>query len=111
MPKKWEYWVYPDLRRFDESEQTEALRKAKKYPWDGFEIMGITISIALVVYLTRYSSAGLGPSERVVAAFLNLLVFVVPLVLVSSAPFFIRRVRRGLAAQLKERETSTPEER
>ena len=111
MPKKWQYRIYPDLQRFAPAEQDDALRKAKDIALDGFEIMGITISIALVLYVTRYSSADIEPAQRMMARILHMVVIVAPLVVLSCIPFFIRRARRGLAAQLKDRQSATTEQK
>jgi hypothetical protein len=102
MPKRWEYWLYPELRKFDPADCGRALQKAKDARLDWTEIMGITLAVALTVFLTRYSAAGFGLFERVGAALANLVV-AIPLLLVFAAPFYVRRVRRGLRAQLKER--------
>lgn len=102
MPKRWEYWVYPELRKFDPSDQDSALRRAKDAKFDGFEIMGLTVAVALTVALTRYSAAGLALMERIGAALANLAI-AIPILLVLAGPFYVRRVRRGPKAQLDER--------
>jgi len=102
VPKRWEYWVYPELRKFDAADRGSALQKAKDAKFDGIEIMGMTLAVAFTVFLTRYSAAGFGLLERVGAALANLVV-AIPLLLVLAGPFYVRRVRRGLRAQLEDR--------
>jgi len=102
VPKRWEYWAYPELREFTPAEQDSALRKAKDAKLDGFEIMGVTLAVALTVALTRYSAVGMALIERIGAALANL-VIAIPILMVLAGPFYIRRVRRGLRTQLSER--------
>ena len=102
MPKRWEYWLYPELRKFASSEQDSALRKAKDAKLDGFEIIGVTLAVGLTVALTRYSAAGMALIERIGAALANL-VIAIPILMLLAGPFYVRRVRRGLKAQLGER--------
>ncbi|HEX9275369.1 MAG TPA: hypothetical protein VGA51_03090 [Casimicrobiaceae bacterium] len=101
MPKRWEYWLYPELRKFDPADRERALKKAKGAKLDWTEIMGMTLAVALTVFLTRYSATGFGLLERVGAALANLVV-AIPLLLVLAGPFYVRRVRRGLRAQFKD---------
>jgi hypothetical protein len=101
VPKRWEYWLYPELQKFEPPDRDPALRKAKDAKLDGFEIMGITFAVALTVALTRYSAAGFGLIERVGAALANLII-AVPVLMVLAGPFYVRRVRRGLRAQLND---------
>ena len=101
MPKQWEYWLYPELKKFEPPDRDPALRKAKDASLDGFELMGITLAVALTVALTRYSNAGLALIERIGAALANLLI-AIPILMVLAGPFYVRRIRRALRAQLKD---------
>ena len=101
MPKRWEYWLYPELRKFDSADRGRALQKAKDTKFDWTEITGMTLAVAITVFLTRYSAAGFGLLERVGAALANLVV-AIPLLVVLAGPFYVRRVRRGLRAQLND---------
>lgn len=102
MPARWQYWLYPDLLKFATSEQGDALRRAKDGDFDRFELAGIGIAVVLAIALTRYSSVGLGLVERIGAAFANFVVAAALLFLLAG-PFYVRRIRRGLAAQLRAR--------
>ena len=101
LPKRWEYWLYPALRRFESRQVGEALSKAKQTSFDAIEIVGIVVALVLVVGLTRYSVANLGLIERLGAAIANFLV-AIPLLVVFAGPFYVRRVRRGLEQQLSD---------
>lgn len=101
MPKRWEYWLYPELRKFDPADHGRALQKAKDANFDWIEILGMTLAVAFTVFLTRYSAAGFGLLERVGTAVANLAV-AIPLLMVLAGPFYVRRVRRGLRAQLND---------
>jgi hypothetical protein len=101
VPKRWEYWLYPELQKFEPPDRDPALRQAKDAKLDGFEIMGITLAVALTVALTRYSAAGFALIERVGAALANLII-AIPVLMVLAGPFYVRRVRRGLRAQLND---------
>jgi cation transport ATPase len=100
VPKRWEYWLYPELKKFELSDRDLALRKAKDAKMDGFELMGLTLAVALTVALTKYSNAGLALIERIGAALANLLI-AIPILMVLAGPFYVRRIRRALRAQLK----------
>lgn len=102
MPKQWEFWLYPDLRTFAPSDQDAALKKAKDAEFDRIELAGIGLAIVLTVAFTRYSVAGLGLADRIGSGFANLVV-AFALLLVLAGPFYVRRVRRGLAKQLRGR--------
>ena len=101
--KGWEYWLYPQLKRFEYRDRVEVLSRARHYSLDTIETFGVAIALILVVVaITKSSVVALelaGRFESTLAYF----VLAIPLLLVFAGPFYIRRVRRGLRMQLKER--------
>ena len=72
---------------------------AGRIPFDVIELLGIAFGLVLTVSITRYALQEAGTLERVAAAALNFAV-AVPLLALLIGPFLVRRVRRGLDAQL-----------
>ncbi|MCC6193949.1 MAG: hypothetical protein IT518_05715 [Burkholderiales bacterium] len=102
MPSQWHFWLYPDLRKFEATEQDAALRDARSVSFDAIELAGIGAAIAVTVVITRYSTVGMGLGEGIGSGLANAVVAFV-LLLILAGPFYIRRVRRGLSAQLNRR--------
>jgi len=100
--KRWEYWLYPQLKQFQSRERSEVLSKARHCSLDTIETFGIAIALILVVAITKSSVAGLELAGRFEGTLANFVV-AIPLLLVFAGPFYVRRVRRGLRTQLKER--------
>lgn len=99
---RWQYLLYPDLQRFDLRDQDRALEKARDGTFDGIEIIGICVGLALTAILTRYSASEMGLVQRIGAVLANFLI-AVPLLMFLVGPFFIRRTRRHLLRLLKRR--------
>jgi len=99
-------WLYPDLKKFPPEEREPALRGAKETEFDTLELVGIGVALVLVVGLTKYSAAALGPLQRILAVLANFLV-AIPLLAAFAGPFYVRRVRRGLKTQLEKRPPQT----
>ena len=102
----WEYLLYPELRQFQPGRQAGALKAAADTGFDAIEYVGLAVALAATVLLTRYSAAEMGLADRFGAAIANFIV-AIPLLLVLAGPFYIRRTRRGLRAQLKGERTAT----
>ena len=105
--KSWEYWVYPELAKFALRERAEALHKVRHVSLDTFETIGITVALIVVVAVTKYSVADLGLTERTAMTLANF-VIAIPLLVIFAGPSYVRRVRRGLRGQLKERMSRRP---
>jgi hypothetical protein len=99
MQKIW-LLLLPELRRFSPDAQEMALVKARETDLDAFELFGTALAVAAVAALTQYGLGDAGWAERLGAAALNFAV-AVPLMLMCAGPFQIRRLRRGLRAQLE----------
>ena len=97
---RWQYLLYPELRRFPPERQAAALRTASETSFDVIEYVGMAAALVLTVVLTRYSAIDMGLAERFGAAVVNFVV-AMGLLLVFAGPFYVRRTRRGLRAQLK----------
>ena len=106
--RTWEYLLYAELRQFEPGRQAGALKAAADTRFDAIEYVGLAVALAATVLLTRYSAADMGLADRFGAAIANFIV-AIPLLLVLAGPFYVRRTRRGLRAQLK-REPTAPSE-
>lgn len=97
---RWQYLLYPELRQFPPERQAAALKAASEKSFDAIEYAGMAAALALTVVLTRYTAVDMGLAERFGAAVVNFVV-AMGLLLVFAGPFYVRRTRRGLRAQLK----------
>lgn len=104
--RAWEYLLYPELRQFEPGRQAGALKAAAASGFDAIETIGLALALAATLLLTRYSGATMGLADRFGAAIANFIV-AIPLLLVLAGPFYVRRTRRGLRAQLKGERTTT----
>ena len=102
MAKLW-LALLPELGRFPPRDQEGALKKARETYLDIPELLGVAFGLVLVTAATRYSLPDQSLSSRVSLVFLNFII-AVPMIGLAVAPFHIRRLRRGLRAQLKLRE-------
>ena len=104
--RAWEYLLYPELRQFEPGRQAGALKAASGTGFDAIEYVGLAVGLAATVLLTRYSAADMGLADRFGAAIANFIVAIL-LLLVLAGPFYVRRTRRGLRAQLKGERSAT----
>jgi hypothetical protein len=94
--------LLPELRRFAPGERDEALRSARRTSLDTFELIGMALGLVAVTALSKYAVPDSSMATRFVMALLNFVV-AMPLLVAALGPFHIRRLRRGLRAQLDER--------
>lgn len=95
----------PELRLFAPGERKDALRLARETPLDALELAGMAAGLVVVTALTRYAIAGASLGAGLVIALANFVV-ALPLLLIFLGPFHLRRLRRGLRAQLRRGERS-----
>lgn len=95
--------LLPELRQFPESERSAALERARDTPLDLVEIAGMAIALVVVTALTKYTLPEATFASRIGMALLNFAV-ALPLLVATLGPFHLRRLRRGLRAQLEERD-------
>lgn len=95
--------VLPELAEFPVRDRAAALEKAGETVLDIFELIGMAFGLVLATVVTQYVLPEQSLATRFSAALLNFIV-AVPLVALAVAPFHIRRLRRGLRAQLKQHE-------
>jgi hypothetical protein len=95
-------WLLPELREFPLSEQSEALRLARRTELDTAELLGMAAGLVLVTALTRYLIPDADWTLRLGAAVLNYVV-ALPMLALCLGPFHLRRLRRGLREQLEQR--------
>jgi uncharacterized membrane protein YbhN (UPF0104 family) len=105
MNRLWQT-VLPELRRFPTGEQPRALRLARASRLESLELFLLAIWLVLVTALVRTMVNGAPEAERVAYSLVINVVVTVPLLLAVFLPIHIRRLRRGLRAQLEERSTS-----
>ena len=92
--------LFPQLNTLAPAQQDAALRIARRIPFDVIELLGIAFGLVITVSITRYALEDAGAIERIAAATLNFAV-AFPLLALLVGPFLVRRVRRGLDAQLR----------
>lgn len=92
--------LLPELRRIPSEDRAAALRRARDTALDVFELVGMAAGLLAVTALTRYAIPEDAAVSRIAAALLNFVV-AIPLLVVLLGPFHLRRLRRGLRAQLR----------
>lgn len=97
--RSWEYLLYPELHKFEPRRRSRALQAAAEIGFDTIEYVGVAVALVVTVLLTRYAAADMGLADRFGAAIANCIV-AIPLLLIFGGPFYVRRTRRGLRAQL-----------
>jgi len=95
--------MLPELGAFPARHHHAALKKAGETELDILELLGVALALVLVTMATRYALVDESLSSRAAAAVLNFII-AVPLIALAVAPFHIRRLRRGLRAQLEQHE-------
>ena len=93
--------LLPELRQFPEPERDGALRRARRTALDVAEFVGMAMGVMVVTALTKYSVPEGSTSSRFALALLNVAV-AVPLLVLVLGPFHVRRLRRGLRAELRD---------
>lgn len=94
--------LLPELRQFPAGERDGALWAARDTALEIVELLGMAAGLVLVTALTRYALPDTSVSSRFDAAVLNF-ALAIPLLTVALGPFHIRRLRRGLRDQLRQR--------
>lgn len=94
--------LLPELRRFPPAQRDQALRVAARTSLDVLELSGMAAGLVAVTAATKYALPDTSLATRAVLALLNLAV-AAPLLLIVLGPFHLRRLRRGLQAQLDSR--------
>jgi hypothetical protein len=85
--------AYPQLRRWPAIQRADVLRRARAIELDPLERCGIVAAVLAACVLLEPLSASAAPSF---ARYIEQFILAVPLLLVLTAPFLIRRTRRGL---------------
>lgn len=79
----------PELSSLPPRERGRALRAARRFPFDTFELLGIAVGlIVATLFLTHAIDSAAGVGARLLAA--------CPVGAVTIGPFVLRRTRRGL---------------
>lgn len=105
MPVMRKLWLMllPELGQVPPRDQAQVLKKAHETDLDILELLGVAFGLVLVTAATQYALPDRSLPSRFAATLLNFII-AVPLIALGAAPFHIRRLRRGLRAQLKLRE-------
>lgn len=98
--------VLPELRRFPADERRQALQRARNRQLDAVELVVLAIWLVLVTALMRDMVTSAPEAERLAYSVVMNLLVTVPLLLLVFVPIHIRRLRRGLRAQLEPRSPS-----
>lgn len=106
----WKEILYPELRSFPLKEREEAVRRAADTPLDAMELIGMAAGMVVVTAITSYGGLDLDGDQRFSAAAVNFLL-AIPLLLLALGPFHVRRLRRGLRAEIDGSRQSSPRHR
>lgn len=98
------FWpaLLPELKRFPENERDHALRSARETALDTIELIGMAVGLVSVTALTKFAVPDPSMASRFAMALLNFAV-AMPMLVAVLGPFHLRRLRRGLRAQLDRR--------
>lgn len=94
--------LFPRLREWSVGQWPSLLDKARQVEFDSFERL-ITMACVILVALLLRPLGSL--EESALLAYLAQFIYLLPLLLIAMAPFFVRRIRRGLEAAYEERKT------
>lgn len=94
--------LLPELRQFPEPERDHALQQARETTLDVIELVGMAVGLVAVTALTKYSVPDATMASRFAMALVNFAV-ALPLLVAVLGPFHVRRLRRGLRLQLRQR--------
>lgn len=104
MSRFWQV-VLPELRSFPPAERAQALQAARGTAFDAFELLCAAGAVVLVTALTRYILPDRSLATQFAAVLFNFVV-AVPLLAITLAPVYLRKLRRGLREQLRRRNGS-----
>lgn len=105
MSRLWQA-VLPELRHFPSTEQRQALHLARENRLEALELVIMAVWLVLVTALARHMVDSAPEAQRIAYALVMNLVITAPLLLLVFIPIHIRRLRRGLRAQLEQRSPS-----
>lgn len=95
--------LLPELKQFPQQERDQALERARDTSLDVIELVGMALGLVVVTALTKYSVGDTSLASRFALALINFAV-AMPLLVAVLGPFHLRRLRRGLRAQLQSRD-------
>ena len=95
--------LLPELRQFAQPERELALQRARDTPLDVIELVGMAVGLVVVTALTKFSVPDPSMASRFALALINFAV-AMPLLVAVLGPFHLRRLRRGLRAELHKRD-------
>lgn len=96
--------LFPRLRQWSVQEWPTVLGKARQVEFDRLEQIATLAGVIVVAWQVKPVTS-LGASALI--SYLVQLVYLVPVLLLVLGPFFVRRIRRGLNAAVRNRDTGT----
>ncbi len=98
-------FAYPSLRQLLPSDWETALKQARETDFDVIELIGILAGMTCVTYLLRFDAVQAAELTLPVKYFIQFMQ-AVPLLVLTIAPFHLRRTRRGLDRVVERRRES-----
>lgn len=92
----------PRLSELPQSGWDEAIERARQVHFDGVERIAMVVSVAFVAFLLSFSSEQMA-SLAFFTRYLIQFALALPLLFLLLAPFYLRRLRRGLDAVILNR--------
>ena len=92
--------AYPQLRDLPADQWEGVLSRARDTAFDAIEWAGILAGIAFAAFALR---SGAGEPGSLFTLYLGQFLLALPLLVVLTGPFFLRRTRRGLDVELAQR--------
>ena len=96
--------LFPRLRQWSVQEWPTVLGKARQVEFDRLEQIATVAGVIVVAWQVKPVTS-LGASALI--SYLVQFVYLVPVLLLVLGPFFVRRIRRGLNAAVRNRDAGT----
>ena len=96
--------LFPRLRQWSVQEWPTVLGKARQVEFDRLEQIATLAGVIVVAWQVKPVTS-LGASALI--SYLVQFVYLVPVLLLVLGPFFVRRIRRGLNAAVRNRDAGT----
>jgi hypothetical protein len=96
--------LFPRLRQWSVQEWPTVLGKARQVEFDRLEQIATLAGVIVVAWQVKPVTS-LGASALI--SYLVQFVYLVPVLLLVLGPFFVRRIRRGLNAAVRNRDAAT----
>ena len=95
--------LLPELKQFPECEREQVLKRARETALDLVELVCMALGLVAVTALTKFGAPDPYMDSRFAPALINF-ALAMPLLVAVLGPFHMRRLRRGLRIQLRDRD-------